>query len=126
MAVIDHSHIAEEGKVSEVFTNPRSEIARNLIIPKERTILETEGGEAYPGRSGDCLTWEYHVRCSEEITSVAIGGLSSTMEAVSVPTPLPLIGDAPTWHVFAIRGLHKPGAANNLRLQVNYCYSYGG
>ena len=48
------------------------------------------------------------------------------MEAVSVPTPLPLIGDAPTWHVFAIRGLHKPGAANNLRLQVNYCYSYGG
>ena len=45
VAVIDHSHIAEEGKVSEVFTNPRSEIARNLIIPKERTILETEGGK---------------------------------------------------------------------------------
>ncbi len=44
VAVIDHSHIAEEGKVSEVFTNPRSEIARNLIIPKERTVLETEGG----------------------------------------------------------------------------------
>ena len=45
VAVIDHSHIAEEGKVSEVFTNPRSEIARNLIIPKERTVLETEGGK---------------------------------------------------------------------------------
>ena len=45
VAVIDHSHIAEEGKVSEVFTNPRSEIARNLIIPKERTLLETEGGK---------------------------------------------------------------------------------
>ena len=44
VAVIDHSHIAEEGKVSEVFTNPRSDIARNLIIPKERTVLETEGG----------------------------------------------------------------------------------
>ena len=44
VAVIDHSHIAEEGKVSEVFTNPRSEIARNLIIPRERTVLETEGG----------------------------------------------------------------------------------
>ena len=45
VAVIDNSHIAEEGKVSEVFTNPRSEIARNLIIPKERTVLETEGGK---------------------------------------------------------------------------------
>ena len=45
VAVIDHSHIAEEGKVSEVFTNPRSDIARNLIIPKERTVLETEGGK---------------------------------------------------------------------------------
>ena len=45
VAVIDHSHIAEEGKVSEVFTNPHSEIARNLIIPKERTVLETEGGK---------------------------------------------------------------------------------
>ena len=44
VAVIDHSHIAEEGRVSEVFTNPRSEIARDLIIPKERTVLETEGG----------------------------------------------------------------------------------
>lgn len=45
VAVIDHSHIAEEGAVSEVFTNPRSEIARNLIIPRERTVLETEGGK---------------------------------------------------------------------------------
>ena len=45
VAVIDHSRIAEEGKVSEVFTNPRSQIARNLIIPRERTVLETEGGK---------------------------------------------------------------------------------
>ena len=35
VAVIDHSRIAEEGKVSEVFTNPR----------RERTVLETEGGK---------------------------------------------------------------------------------
>ena len=33
--------------------------------------------------------------------------------------------NAPTWHVFTVRGLHKSGAANGLRLQVNYCYSYG-
>ena len=45
VAVIDHSHIAEEGLVSEVFTNPQSQIARDLIIPNERTVLETEGGK---------------------------------------------------------------------------------
>ena len=45
VAVIDHSRIAEEGKVSEVFTNPRSQIARDLVIPRERTVLETEGGK---------------------------------------------------------------------------------
>ena len=44
VAVIDHSRIAEEGKVSEVFTNPKSRIARELIIPKERTVLDTAGG----------------------------------------------------------------------------------
>ncbi len=44
VAVIDRSRIAEEGRVSEVFTNPRSDIARDLIIPRERTVLETEGG----------------------------------------------------------------------------------
>ena len=44
MKVIDHSRIAEEGKVSEVFTNPKSQIARDLIIPKERTVLDTTGG----------------------------------------------------------------------------------
>ncbi|MCI7136507.1 MAG: ATP-binding cassette domain-containing protein [Candidatus Limivicinus sp.] len=44
VAVIDHSRIAEEGKVSEVFTNPKSQIARDLIIPKERTVLDTTGG----------------------------------------------------------------------------------
>ena len=45
VAVIDHSHIAEEGLVSEVFTSPQSQIARDLIIPNERTVLETEGGK---------------------------------------------------------------------------------
>ena len=44
VAVIDHSHIAEEGKVSEVFTNPTSEIARDLILPRDRTALNTSGG----------------------------------------------------------------------------------
>ena len=89
-------------------------------------VLETHGGEAYAGKAGDCLTWEYHVKCSAEVTSVAVGGLGSTMEAVSIPDRLRLVDNSATWHVFAVRGLYKSGAANNLRLQVNYCYSYGG
>ncbi len=44
VAVIDQSHIAEEGRVSQVFTNPQSQIARDLIIPRDRAVLDTEGG----------------------------------------------------------------------------------
>ena len=45
VAVIDQSRIAEEGKVSDVFTNPQSEIARELIIPQDRAALDTTGGK---------------------------------------------------------------------------------
>ena len=44
VAVIDQSRIAELGRVSEVFTNPRSDIARELIIPRDRAVLDTAGG----------------------------------------------------------------------------------
>ena len=44
VAVIDHSRIAEEGKVSEVFTSPQSQIARDLIIPRDRAALDTKSG----------------------------------------------------------------------------------
>ena len=44
VAVIDSSHIAEVGKVAEVFTSPKSKIARDLIIPKDSTAIDTEGG----------------------------------------------------------------------------------
>ena len=37
--------IAESGKVSEVFTNPQSQIARELILPQDRTVIETSGGK---------------------------------------------------------------------------------
>ena len=33
VAVIDHGQIAELGAVSQVFTNPQSKIARELILP---------------------------------------------------------------------------------------------
>ena len=45
VAVIDHSRIAEMGKVSEVFTNPQSQIARELILPQDRSAIETSGGK---------------------------------------------------------------------------------
>ncbi len=38
VAVIDKSMIAEQGKVKDVFSNPQSEIAKGLILPK-RTVL---------------------------------------------------------------------------------------
>ncbi len=45
VAVIDQSRIAEEGRVSDVFTNPQSEIARELILPQDRAALDTTGGK---------------------------------------------------------------------------------
>lgn len=38
VAVIDCSHIVEMGDVSEVFTNPKSRIARELILPKNDDV----------------------------------------------------------------------------------------
>ena len=37
VAVIDKSKIAEVGRVSDVFTNPQSDIAKELILPGERS-----------------------------------------------------------------------------------------
>ena len=37
VAVIDNSKIAEFGKVSTVFSSPKSEIAKELILPKNNT-----------------------------------------------------------------------------------------
>lgn len=41
IAVIDNSQIAEEGAVKDVFSNPKSSIARGLILPK-RSVLSNE------------------------------------------------------------------------------------
>ena len=45
VAVIDQSRIAEMGRVSEVFTSPQSQIARELILPHDRTAIDTNGGK---------------------------------------------------------------------------------
>lgn len=45
VAVIDHSQIAEIGRVSDVFTSPKSQIARELILPGSKQITETCSGK---------------------------------------------------------------------------------
>lgn len=43
VAVIDKSHIAEIGQVTDVFTNPRSEIAKELILPASPAASSDDG-----------------------------------------------------------------------------------
>ena len=43
VAVIDKSQIAESGKVSTVFANPKSDIAKELILPKAKTDAHITG-----------------------------------------------------------------------------------
>ena len=43
LAVIDHSRIVETGDVKEIFLRPRSEIAKQLILPKGNEILAVTG-----------------------------------------------------------------------------------
>jgi hypothetical protein len=95
------------------------------LVIEFTAIKTTPGGGSYTGVSGDVLTWEYHVRTSVAITSIAIGGLQSSMVGITIPDTLSLINQATTVHVFVVRGIYKPGAVNGLMLQVNYAYSYG-
>jgi len=43
VAVIDQSRIAEEGLVRDVFSNPKSDIAKELVIPQDRVALNIPG-----------------------------------------------------------------------------------
>ncbi len=45
VAVIDHGKIAEVGAVSDVFTAPKSQIARELILPNAKATEAITGGE---------------------------------------------------------------------------------
>ena len=44
VAVIDNSKIAEVGDVSEVFSNPKSEIAKELVIPDLIRSIKNQNG----------------------------------------------------------------------------------
>ena len=43
VAVIDQSHIVEQGPVREIFMAPKSQIAKQLILPKNEGISAPEG-----------------------------------------------------------------------------------
>lgn len=88
------------------------------------SILATVGGVAYAGVAGCMLTWEYHAPCSQTVTGITIGSTDNSMVGIDIPETLPLKNNAATVHVFVIRAVYKSGAVNNLRLQVNYAYSY--
>ena len=44
VAVLDQCRIAEEGEVREVFINPKSKIAKELICPDKKTNFDIHGG----------------------------------------------------------------------------------
>ena len=44
VAVLDHGVVAEEGLVSDIFTGPKSDIARELILPKTAAVSEIKNG----------------------------------------------------------------------------------
>ena len=45
VAVLDHGVVAEEGLVSDIFTGPKSAIARELILPKSSAVSELKNGK---------------------------------------------------------------------------------
>lgn len=45
VAVLDRSAVAELGTVGEIFANPKSDIARKLILPETQTVPEMSGGK---------------------------------------------------------------------------------
>ena len=68
VAVLNESRIAEEGRVSDVFLNPRSEIAKELILPDKKTDYDIHGGRRvrltfHSDNSGKPLISEMVLEC---------------------------------------------------------------
>jgi D-methionine transport system ATP-binding protein len=55
VAIIDKSHIAEEGTVENIFTNPKSDIAKKLVFPNTESVEHKFGSRCcrivFDGRS---------------------------------------------------------------------------
>lgn len=120
--------VSESNPVTLYLDSPvllNSSVQSGTTIAIDFTAIKTAVlGSAYSGQSGDFLTWEYHVSCSQDIVGVTVGSLNSTMVGIAIPDTLERVNNANTTHVFVVRGIYKSGAVNNLKLQVNYAYSY--
>lgn len=120
--------VSESNPVTLYLDSPvllNSSVQSGTTIAIDFTAIKTAvSGLAYSGQSGDFLTWEYHVSCSQDIVGVTVGSLNSTMVGIAIPDTLERVNNANTTHVFVVRGIYKSGAVNNLKLQVNYAYSY--
>lgn len=91
VAVIDRSRIAEEGKVSEVFTSPKSQIAKELILPGNKaSVGRMKGGKRlriiFNGESADkpvianlILECQVHVNILFADTKIIDGALYGHM-----------------------------------------------
>lgn len=120
--------VSESNPVTLYLDSPilfNSSVQSGTTIAIDFTAIKTAvSGSAYSGQAGDFLTWEYHVSCSQDIVGVTVGSLNSTMVGIAIPDTLERVNNANTTHVFVVRGIYKSGAVNNLKLQVNYAYSY--
>ena len=45
VAIMDNGEVAEEGVVSDIFTHPKSEVAKRLVFPDSAETAELSGGE---------------------------------------------------------------------------------
>lgn len=45
VAVLDNSTVAEMGDVREIFSNPKSDIAKKLVLPERKTVDEVSEGK---------------------------------------------------------------------------------
>ena len=72
VAVLDQSKIAEEGKVSEVFINPHSDIAKELILPGKKNDFNIRGVRRvrltfHPEYGGKPLISEMILKCQAPV-----------------------------------------------------------
>lgn len=108
---------------SPVLVNSATNTAATLTFDFT-TFKVKPGGDSYSGQEGDDLTWVYRVTSSVNITSVAVGSMESTMEAIDVPADLPLLDGRNTVFVFVIHAIYDSSAFNRLRMFVNYSHCY--
>ena len=107
VAVIDQSRIAEEGLVKDVFSNPRTSIARELIVPQDRAEIKGNGGRrlrlAMDGNStGDPVIGRLILETGIPVnilfaTSAAIGDAVQGQMIIELPTDADKAGRVITW-----------------------------